>query len=509
MSDNKPKSNWTSFSLLNLMALATIVAAWLPWWLARKEPERLQTEIDLMNQYLGRLVVNDPSEFVAVQLAKFSFDLETWRFHIPDDMKIEACLAIEGINNLALPEEFKRLELPAGQHEMSLLFRNHHEHGFRYEVYLDGDLHLKLKRPVGWLASGGSSSQGGIGALSTVYDLTKPQMMKKLVYKTILRAKRSGSLYLTQDSMASAKGCYLWLQPVGYVPKPTPDWIDETTPGYPKQLGMREGVRLRQQNEFQPGLKIHHPQSMTRHLPVVTIFMEFESDDADLSLSTRNLNTGTWKFSDKPNEFAQPNLQSKTERQQSYYLIHQLNRQDFPGAKPPVPIVEVLFDLDHPDDIGFRLVPPENGIPVDRWKIRVVHHSGQYWKTLITKDGKWKSDDDPSTIELAALPQLQHKEVPHRAIEIRSPVEDSVEWEKLQVPRNQRFETLPQRHTWLVPDEAITEDSPMSLSINVSGNDDGSIPVSGGPVITEVILDIESPDDSIHWYRIDVQPFDD
>ena len=509
MSKHKTNSNWTSFSLLNLMALATIVAVWLPWWLARKDPKRLQTEIDLMNQSLGRLVVNDPADFVAVQLAKFSYDLDTWRFHVPDDMKLEACLAVEGISDAGLPEEFERLNLPKGKHELSLLVKNHREHGFRFEVYLDGDLHIKIERPAEWLDTGGSSSNNHIGTLSEVYDLSEPCTIKKLVFDPVLYKNTSNSLYLTQDSMASVKGCYLWLQPVGHVSKPILDWIDETTSGYPKQLGLREGVRLRHNNDFRPGLQIHHPESMTHHLPVAKVFMEFESDEADLSLSTRNAKTGKWKFSAKPNKFVPPSFQSKTQRQQNLYLIHELNKQDFPGARPPQAVVEILFDQDYPDDIGFRLVPPENGIPVERWKIRVVHHSGQYWKTMMTKDGIWNSEDGPGTIDLSALPQIQYKDLFHRAIEIRSPAEDLSEWKKLKVPRNQRFEAVPQRQTWLVPHNAATGDSPMTLSLKVSGVDEKSAPLSGGPVITEMILDVENPGDSIHWYRIDVQPFDD
>lgn len=504
---NKIKTNWTRFSLLNLMALATIVAVWQPWWLARNEPARLQTEIDLMTQSLGLLVVNDPSEFVAVKLPKFSTDLETWRFHIPDDMQLEACLAMEGIHDLGLPEDFKRFKLPAGKHEMSLVFKNNREYGFRHEVYFNGELRMKHERPVEWLETDGSSSQDGFNSTSAVYDLTTPQTLKRLIYSPVLRTNTYESLHLSPDPLASAKGCHLWIQPIGLVAKPTPNWIDKTNSGAFEQFGIREGVRLYQQYDSQPGLKIHHAHSMTRDLPLATIFMEFESDEADRSMSTRNVQFGSWKFSSEPDSYVQPNFRLNDQRRQSFYLIHERKVRKQLGESLLVPIVEILFDLHQPDDIGFRLVRPENGVAVTRWKLRVIHHCKQYWKTLTTEDGSWSPNDELSHVELARLPVIQHNDLPHRAIEVRSLVEDPDEWSKLNIRLNQRFESKPQRHTWLVPASAISDDSPVNLSIQVSTNDEKLAPIAGGPVINEVILDIENPDDSIHWYRVDVQPF--
>lgn len=509
MNNGKTNSNWTSFSLLNLMALATIVAVWLPRWISRDEPERLRTEIDLMNQSLGLLVVNDPSKFQSIRMANFGSDIETWRFHVPDDMNIEACLAIQGIHDLALPQEFKRFKLPSGQHEMSLRFRNHRDKGFNFQVHLDGDLELKMERPVEWFDSGGWSSSGGIGVVSAVHDVGNPLIMKKLVYNAVISTKSSGTIYLRDDSAASSKGCCLWLQPVDQVRESAPDWVDETTSLYPKQLGLREGVRLRPQVSGSPGLQIHHPHCLTNEVPVVTVFMEFESDEADVSLDTRNQNTGTWKFSGLPHDFAQPKFVAENQRQQSFYLIHEINEEKLSTAKPPVPIVEILFDLDHPDDIGLRLVPPDKGLAVDRWKIRAVHHLGQYWQTLVTKEGQWDATDDPSTLELTSLPELQYREATHRVIEIQSPAEDLVEWDKLEIPRGMRFASYPQRHSWLLPKATDADGTVTRLSVQVSGGeeDSASTPIPGGPVISELILDIENPNDAIHWYRVDVQPF--
>ena len=513
MTKGKTNSSWTSFSLLNLMALATIVAVWLPWWIGRDEPERLQTEIDLMNQSRSLLTVNDPSQFESIRLPSFGSDIETWRFHVPDDMKIEACLAIEGIHNLALPEEFKRFLLPSGQHELSLRVCNHHEKGFNFEVHLDGRLELKTERPVEWFDAGGWSSSGGPGLVSAFNDLGKPLIIKKLVYSSAIRTKNSGRIYLTSDSASSSKGCCLWLQPVGHVSESAPDWIDETTHLYPKQLGLREGVRLRGQNGSGPGLQIHHPHCLTNQAPVVTFLMEFKSDEADLSLNTLDQSSGTWKFSGSPNRFVQPKLGAENQRQHSFFLIHEINEEKLSTAKPPVPIVEILFDMDHPDDLGLRLVPPDQGLAVDRWKIRTVHQLGQYWQTLITKETPWNAIDDPGTLDLESLPEVQYRGAAHRVIEIRSPVENLIQWDKLQVPNRSRFASKPQRHSWLLPksphaESTDTKGTGLRFSAKVAGGKEDSTPIPGGPVISELILDIENPDDAIHWYRVDVEPFD-
>ena len=510
MTKGRARSNWASFSLLNLMALSTIVAVWLPWWIARNEPTRLQTEIDLMNQTLGTLVINDPSEFVAVKLSSYSYSMDTWRIHVPPNANLEACLATEGINNLALPKKFKRFHLPSGQHEISLLVDNNREDGFSFKVFMDGDLELNLHRDTAWLQSGGSSSQGDINKTSTVYDVSKPIEMKRLVFSPMLRVNKNNSIYLEADSMADAKGCYFWLQDINHVAEPAPDWVDETTPVYPKQLGIREGMRLRQQANFWPGLKLVHSKCMSPNEPILTIFMDFESEEADQNLTTLNTNTGEWKFSGKPFEFVQPDLHSSDQSRQSFFLIHETNNKPQISASTLIPIVEVIFDLDYPDEVGFRLVPPNDGIAVDRWKLRAVHHLSQYWKTLVTQGGQWTTDEEPGDIQLADLPEVDFQGAPHRAIEIRSPAEDSIEWDKLNVPRNGRFRSLPQRHSWLVPKTASSENASIGLSFKVLKNTEKSpsSPIPGGPVISELILDIENPDNSIHWYRIDVQPFD-
>ena len=359
------------FGLLDLLLLTAVIAAWLPVIIARRQIPGLETEIETMRLATLELIVTDVQQLSARTLPSIWHNISGWKYSAPSGADLELRLATEGINSIAFPADYQAAALPEGEHTIHLKVTSDAE-GHHTEVYLDDELVLQQHHGRDWLASSVSSSSGGVSDQSTAYPLDQPLKLKVQRYsvKHPLEKYRTVEIPNEYDN----KGNYLWISPRSIVPDPPSKFFAPLSKYSRDAIGHRQGIKVCRSSQqglvglicIQPSLDStlgdqrqvnYHPLGISVR-PVLGNESKPEIPEAQatpdkpaslgIPISLRDTISPPAKYDGvSVNELVTADAISADGTTMRLFAHYQ------PFASGAKPIVEVLFDVAHPDRVGF------------------------------------------------------------------------------------------------------------------------------------------------------------
>ncbi|EMI57367.1 hypothetical protein RSSM_01208 [Rhodopirellula sallentina SM41] len=384
------------FGLLELLLLAAVVASWLPVILARRQLPILESEIESMRYATTQLVISDERKLNIRTLPTFWNSVDSWKYFVPAGVDLELRLATEEINSVAFPAQYQAVPLPAGEHAIHLKGTSDAD-GFHTEVYIDDEIVLQKHHPKSWMDSQGSSSTSGASQRSSSYALEEPLVLKRLTYSESHPLKVYQSIDIPNEY--DRKGNYLWISPADLRPPPA-GVFHFANDNWREGVGNRQGTRL-----------LHLKQTPdSGMIDVLPAFSSILGDNRDFypyrpfRISVQPVVSAAQEGFDVPAEGELPGPAS-------YVLRDSLDVNTDIGSRPledsvteasvgnagktmsvfahydrfdsgARPIVEVLFDADHPNRIGFRPHAGPRSVAMEACQFVTLSDARYLWREV-------------------------------------------------------------------------------------------------------------------------------
>jgi hypothetical protein len=555
------------FGLRELLLMTAAIAAWIPAILARREIPQLEADIQMMRQATLELIVQNPSVLNIRALPSVWQNIEAWKYQTPPEAGLELRLATEGINSTGFPVHYEAIPLPEGQHSICLKTTNDQD-GFHHVVYLDGEAALQKHHPPSWLESVTSSSQ------TDVYDKSETFHLDQVV--TLLREQSPPKHPLLKfettavEPQQDKKGVVLWISPHELSVQPPPQFIASAGRGVQWTIGHRQGIRVRSSTEkdavgvldIQPSAHSVFGETLwnkeTRFgvsvRPVVQLASGAETPEVQSGLKgptpapipftleaefTRPLQV-TGKLSGKMNteQWLQRSVSDDGSKMRLF-----AHYQPFPSGAQP--IVEILFDANHPDRIGFLPHTAPGSTPMQACEFVTRFDARFFWrKVLLSAAQHTQSSSDSSNIPLDVLLLSQLKPAPNSAFEPLSQNATTAELPWLGVPFNRlplshlpsdpsgsrkltlrtdvknatklnfpiqissrwQYQGIPNRQVWWLPTGSKANSDESTIKVHLRPTDffpTTQFPLPGGQAIGNVRIIIPMPTTQPVWLAIE------
>lgn len=521
------KRRWLRFGLLDLLLLTTLIGAWIPYLLARRQFRPLENKIASLRQMAETIVVEDPEQIHVLRLRSHRYGATTWKVFVPQGEPYELRLANEGIVNSSFPSEFRRIPILPGQHRIGYFEFDQDDHE-NFRLFLDDDLAIETRYPKTEMPnSGGSSTSSGIN----LQTFQRGESVK--LYRMIFDADIPGYRYRSaqNDGSLPSQGAVVWLAPVSKKPTPPTTFVPNSDqPSYNQGWGFREGIRVnvtqsRNSSLQRPGtLQIFHAKA-------------FQSQRTPLNqISVRVLEQGKSKHVDSTQEPSRAynssaglhftiadNIQTPKNRWErkagsisddgkTYTVFFHL--ESF--ASGAAPIIEARFQQDYPNRVGFRIHNRASAPKLDECilsakdcafpMLRNVHFADET-NSLDQLSPKWSKPEN-KTFEDSEWMLFDHDRFPliddqslRRAQlstnvdypEVTNFGQNRSPWDYIGVPATQ---------AWLFPDSKETQVALRAREVYRAN----STNIPGGPAFSD--FEIRTPMDSKQWIYFEVVPED-
>ena len=391
----KQKRRYLRFGLIELLLLIAVVAAWLPTFIAMRQLPELETRVQLYRTFTSDLERVDPNQLCARKLRSIAFGTGAWKYFLPESAQMELRLATEQISGLTLPSQYDAVKLPEGEHRIYLREYKDVNEDYVKQVYVDDEVVLTSRHPKSWLDSNGSSWSDKVGLRSEAYPLTEPLELKNARYSINYKVGKTTVQGRTPEEY-DTKGCYLWIAPADHVAEPAPNFISPRTPRiYRRVWGNRQGTRIGDFNSndypgliavfarFEATVGDNRPGSgETNRLSIRPIVAAGEDEDANIEKAklpelqqshvnrglglriglSKTLDSPHWN---KPSPLESPSGLGPISQDGKTMRIFCHYENYLSGfASGAMPIIETIFDADHPNRIGLLPHQAANSKPI-------------------------------------------------------------------------------------------------------------------------------------------------
>ncbi|EMI18197.1 hypothetical protein RMSM_04888 [Rhodopirellula maiorica SM1] len=552
------KHRWTRFGLLELLLLTTVVAAWLPILFARRHIPLLESKITSLRAATTQLVILDDQQLNIRSLPGIWHDINSWRYNVPEDARLELRFATESIHKASFPAEYQAVALPTGQHVIHLKciedVSGHHS-----KVFIDDDLVLQQHHPKDWVKSYGSSSTGDVATESTAHPLDEPLKLKVQRYSLKHPLKKYGSVDIPDEY--DSKGNCLWISPADQTPPPSPVfYTPQERHGY-EGTGGRQGIKV---------LRAHR----TNLVGLIGIVPSLSSTYGDerrgypycpLGISVRPILASEGAAAEIPE--AQANLSDGipvslresivAPKQYDESFSHELITENaiqqdgktmrifahfkaFPsGAKP---IVEIIFDAAHPDRVGFLPHSAPDSPAMKACQLVTRFDAKFHWREIeMVPDPQSVTDTSSKPLRQplsAFYPDIDFAKLAGGSGSVNEPfgwreisvtrlpqvavpgsqrkmtrlnlTTDVADATKLNYPlglsRNWQYEGIPNRQVWWLPTADESDESDENgITVEIQGGAEfpqTMLAIPGGPVIQNVRITVPMPAKEPVWLEI-------
>lgn len=560
------------FGLLELLLLTAAIAAWLPVWHARRQIPVLKSEIDTMLAASSRLIVMDESQLNIRALPSIWSSINSWRYFAPPNSDLELRLATEGINSVTFPIDYQSVALPEGEHEIHLKVISDAK-GYHSEVFLDDDLALQIHHEPEWLDSSGSTSTADVHSESQAFPLDQTLTLQHQRFNIDHPLTKYGSVNIPSEY--DKKGNYLWISPRKVVPQPPSVFLVPTTGHSTQGFGHRQGIKaVRLTNRGRTGLigvqpslfatlgderrfSAYSPLTVSVR-PVIdpetepekpeAVSPQFEPSQIGIPISFRD-------SIDQPKEYdanyAGQSLTDKTIRADGKSMTVFAHFKPFPsGAKP---IIEILFDAEHPNRVGFLPHVATDSVPVQACQFVTQLNAKFMWRQIEMlagpADDSSEADGDSDSIskkttrvplaelypemDLDALAEnpgttsFSYRLIPIERLPRAPSGDDSIESlltlttdvkdsSKIKFPAglnwDLKYQGIANRQVWRLPvDDPVddpddaTDDAPSGVSAEIRAASiypTTKLGIPGGPAIRNVRITVPMPAKKPVWLEI-------
>ena len=542
---SRPRRRFVRFGLLELLLVTGVVAAWLPFIIAKQKIPKLRAEVEMMRGMTSQLVRSDDTQLWVRQIPSVLQQINGWKYYLPSTANVELRFATDGINSFGMPTDFQAVKLPAGEHSIFLESTKNDAEGYVDEIYIDDALVLTSKHPASWLKSSGSSWGQDITRASAAYDLAKPIALKRCRYSVRYPIRKWFSQNPPDEY--DSKGACLWISPPKLVPAPAPIFLSPQTPNFRRSAwGHRQGMRLMSLSF--PGSRgflgvkagkdaiIGDDHSQSRGTNLISLrpiteqtniaevpesqFGQFNrSVGAGLKIAMSNSlvpPTSMQRYSHSPTDVH--GAISEDGQSMSVFCHYESFAS---GAQP---ILEVIFDANYPDRIGFLPHQASGSQPMTACQLVTTMDARYLHRQIDVLSGsslietinfqKLKSESqarsDWKTILLTQLPVSKadgsYGELSICEFSTDVQLFDKVKY-SVMTDSKWQYKGIANRQRWLLP-KGEKSDRPPEIAIRPAKEFPSSVTppvptaIPGGPVIGNVRITIPMPASKPIWLEI-------
>ncbi|MDB4540416.1 hypothetical protein N9250_01880 [bacterium] len=553
------------FGLSELLLLTAAIAVWIPVFVARRRIPPLERDIQIMRRATTDLFVEDETQLTARVLPNILPHLSVWKCRSPLDAKLELRMATEGINSLGLPTGYQSVVLPGGANTIHLKTIKD-QHGFHEFVYLDGAVVLEEHHPLEWADTFTSSSKTDVGREAGTFPLDQVLMLVDERYS--LRHP-----YLKNEIAPAAadqdhKGVLLWISPRNLAVQSAPRFVGPSVGWNQPNVGHREGIRIGSSKQkglvglitIQPWLQSvfgadllrqHHSRLAISVRPVVHTGITAEVPETQVNPNDPNAIGNPFRLSSDiassplvGGKLVEDELVTKALAGDGEKMRLFAHYQPFSSGAEP--IVEIIFDPDHPERVGFLPHAAPGSTPMKACQFVTQFDSCFFWRavevaaevdpndgssvgsqTLMTLNQLfpelYTDKNDPALdggkrvlpwkeIAFAPLPRAR---LAAELNQIRrlSLVSDVGDWAGLQFPLGLAprwtYQGITNRQVWWLPIQEVSTATKPDVKVEIRPTEyfpTTSLPLPGGKAIGNVRITVPMPATKPVWFGIVAEP---
>ena len=439
------------FGLLELMLATAAVASWIPATMAMREIPDLQTEIAVMEKATLQLRVDDTSKLTIRAMPTVWRGLLTWKVYVPERSDLELRFASEGIESNNQPDQYDAVPLSAGKHLIHVKSTTDAS-GVHGSVLLDGETVLEQHHPPGRLR--GSVSSGSTLGIkeSKSFSVDETVVLTKQRFNRSHPLRQFGSFTLPPEY--GSRGFACWISPAAKQETAPRRFILKRNRSRGIVVGLRQGLRISEMEELgYPGLIDIRPSRYA------VLGDEYWDEKSRFAISVvpisgngkDEVQNGVNRLPTSPQmNNAHIALKSPVEGEKSNkvwtakskFLPETLETEDsllrvfanFNGHASEASVeVEVFFDPEEPNRVGFLPRIGDESIPLRAIELQTHFNSRFFWRTIdVLPTATSSSDADQVDTESVATDQLSVDENVHRN---RGNSASQLPWRKVRVNR--------------------------------------------------------------------------
>lgn len=383
--DVQQRTSVLTFSLKNLLILTALIAVALAIGLAYKNHWYLMQKRQSLLEASGRLKVSNLDELAVAKQPKITPDADTWLVYVPEGRSYQLNLGIGEFPSDSIPQSYESVSIPSGQHRVTFVRADSAIEDFRYTVYIDGVQVIEKSMGSQWMPNNWSFSSG----LSWPNRLTLSPSPLELSGQAYADNHDFGHQYSFNqriDHLVTQKGFRLWVDIAGRTYTPESPFVGFTANQAYYGVGLRDGFRFLDGRQSQYLWTFTRPASGTDK-PILQVDPVFYTHDGKV-LSATNLSFTSWELSENADRLIplgspkvlMPNVRSVFLRAKSKQESH-------------LPVVELKWDANRPDEIGMQLANTAVNDSIERWGFRISDGSEHLWREIQAGESKFHSDE--------------------------------------------------------------------------------------------------------------------
>ncbi len=394
MSEPEPRRSATpTFSLLNLLTLTALIAIGTAVGLAYQKNHSMYQQRDELLSLSSRLHITSENELASAAMPRVADDFHSWHVHVPDGQDYELRLGIGAVSEKSIPPIVGSVQIPAGQHRVTLHAADTPAEEFRYVVYVDGKQAIAETMGSDWIPGGWSSASGMSWPRGPQLS-PAPLQLSARSYQPKVDVGKGDYFNGQSDDYVTRNGYRLWIdQPHRTWAPASPFMGFQDDPQY-QGIGLRDGLRYQSSSRSPYHWTFTRPQLNTND-PVLRIAAEFFAEDGS-SLSSQTQSFQSWQLRNDPR--GEDALSWSADPAQSAYTAFLHARLKSDNALRP--IVEMKWEASRPDEVGLRIADTPVNDRVRRWRLRILDGTKHLWRELQIGDRMIHADkviDDSST----------------------------------------------------------------------------------------------------------------
>ena len=510
MSSSAPKKTRRfRFSLRYLIVFTTIVAIWASAFLARQKLPALQSHRD---NWAGIATYGNSTSVFVENTDCFetcSPDFQPYEVYIPEGEPRELRFFCGDVSEAGLPPAFESFPLSCGHHQIIFWEQDNLKKGYRFRVYVDDVLVINKSMGKEWMPLGWSQSSS--------FELKRAsRSCSKLTAKRYIPIEPARNNFLrrtyrkrNRERFTSSPGYQLCIDEVGRPPQTISNFFEMDFQSDEKTIGFLKGpILLMSPNSSSLDLSFYHP--IARDTSLFTLEPEFIVADEDAVIGK----TGepvSWKLSGSADQIEDLKWQDDSANQSRLAFLH---------ATPVIagklsPVIELKWTSKRPKDIGLRLPAVPANASITRWRLNCKEGVRHLWQTVESGELLFdisEFDELAATNPETAKAGLTRIAIPLakpnkgiQSMQCRANVSERFSFKLIsanpQIPAKKyryngdpfqfgfEFSASAAAKVWAISENKIT-------ILN-------KIPVLGGRVIEQLIVELDATDPSWVWLRFE------
>jgi hypothetical protein len=519
----KANRRWLSFRLMDLLLVPTLVAAWLPYFLATRQFESLEAENAALRRMAEMMLVEDPSKIHVLKVRSNRYGAAEWKVFVPEWSNYELRFATEQISSLAFPREFERFPLTSGEHRISMIHKRSSE-GHQFQLFVDQKPVILRNHGPEWIDYSSSSSTS-TGTDVKQFAVGKPVKLKQEWFEEELSGFPHSHGHTWEE--VSNKGSVAWIAPAKMVHPPPPIFVSpKILKGVGNEWGFREGIRIRF-GRFFPRKPlwgtiqiVHTGTRLPKNLPLNELAIKPRADDRYANSTTEQRTQAGGKLGLRFATSDSKQLSKKVWEPAEGVLSEdgktlRLFVHPEPFSNRARPVIEIRFDAPHANRIGFRVHTASESTGMTECvlsamsgsfaDLRQLHFADGHVKTTKQMFESWPDESKLTDKERSPWQTFSGEQFPLvddgtlRQIRLTSDVSD---YSTLKyagaVSTGWQYKALPSEQSWLCAAE-----TPFTVALRARKSfRNGNGPIPGGPAFEDFELRTRLQPNQWIWYEV-------